>query len=180
MHSVLRSARAQTVLLFLFGLSMGFAILSSLAHGSAEAEADAGQQAPASASPSPAPAVDPSPIATASPTLTVPPDPVDDPGGAVDSVRSAWRDGGWLGVALVGFYLLVLIAKRYVSWLTTGRRAVVVAALVTAIVTAISTFTGQGPTLSWAINALVAGVLLYLRPEPVPTPAPETEPAKEI
>ena len=40
-----------------------------------------------------------------------------------------------------------------------------VAALLTAIVTGISTFAGGEPTLAWGINALVAGILLYLRPE---------------
>lgn len=144
-------------------LAIGLALsMLSGAHATATFEVAGATAAPLSEVPPPS-AVDAGPVAA--PSLTVPPDPIDNPGGALDAARAAWRDGGWLGVTLVAVYLLVLLAKRYVSWLTTGRRAVVVAALLTALVTAISTFTGAGPTLSWAINALVAGVLLYLRPE---------------
>lgn len=122
----------------------------------------ASADAPDAAPPAP-PSAAPAPVAA--PSLTVPPDPVDDPAGAIDALRAAWRDGRLLGTTLVALYLLILVAKRYVSWLATGRRAVVVAALTTALVTAISTLTSGTASLAWAIEAISVGVLLYLRSE---------------
>lgn len=158
LHAI--SNRLTLALAFVVSFLIAFALLSRAAHG-APADPDAPDASPPVAMGT-SNATTPPLVA---PSLTVPPDPIDNPGGALDAARSAWRDGGWLGVTLAGLYMLVLVARRYVPWLATGRRAVVVAALLTALVTGISTFTGGEPTLAWGINALVAGILLYLRPE---------------
>jgi len=163
------SFRLSLALAFIVSFLIAFALLSHAAHG-APADPESPDASPPVAMGSGSTTTPPVPTP---PSLTVPPDPIENPGGALDAARAAWRDGGWIGVMLVGVYLLVLAAKRYVSWLATGRRAVVVASLMTALVTAISTFTGAGPTLSWAVNALVAGVLLYLRPESKPNDDPD-------
>ena len=160
---LIRSHRFQVYALSTISLLASLLVTRHMAYGAAAEPAIVDVAA------APDVATTPVPVAStpaAAPTLQVPPDPLDDPSGAVDAARSAWRDGGWLGVALVVFYLGVLVAKRWVSWLQTGRRAVVVASVLTALVTAIATFSGGTPTLSWAANALIAGVLLYLRPEP--------------
>lgn len=107
---------------------------------------------------------------TGGPTITAtqsPPDPELDTSGFVDEVSVAWKRGAYLTVCLLIAYGGLLVARKRIKWLATGRRAVVSAAGVTALATAIlGLSTGHAPTLAWAINALAAGFALYLRPEP--------------
>jgi hypothetical protein len=159
LHAI--SSRMSLALAFIVSFLIAFALLSRAAHG-APADLDAPDASPPVAMGT---SNATTPPLVASPSLTVPPDPIDDPSGAIDALRAAWRDGRLLGTTLVVLYLLILFAKRYVSWLATGRRAVVVAALTTALVTAISTLTSGTATLAWALEAVSVGVLLYLRSE---------------
>lgn len=165
----LRSSRLLEVFAFILAATLAFALMSHAAHGAPLQTQDAVYHASAAVSD-----VGHGALRAGGPILTVPPDPIDNPGGALESARAAYRDGGGIGLTLVICFLLVLLARRYVSWLQTGRRAVVVASILTALVTAIATFTGEGPTLAWLIGAVTSGVLLYLRPEAPPPAAPST------
>jgi hypothetical protein len=132
---------------FAFSLSLGFA---AAVHDRAYAQAAATS----------APTIPP--VATAAP-----PDPESDTSGFVDEVGAAWKRGAYLTVCLLIAYGGLLVARKRVKWLASGRRAVITAGAVTALATAIlGLSTGNAPTVAWAVNALAAGFALYLRPEP--------------
>jgi hypothetical protein len=131
MHSVLRSYRVQTMLTFVLGFSLAFAVLSSLAHG-----ADAGTQAQVASAPdsagAPARTEDPTParIATAwQPTAGIPtslaptpaasaaplPDPINEPLSFWDAVKALRRTGGfWAALAIGLATLMAAIRARAV------------------------------------------------------------------
>ena len=145
-----------TIAVFAFTLSLGMSAAiyeRSYAQGSATAATEIPQTPQAAASEQPA-------------IKVAPPTPDTDAGGFTAELGAAWSRGAYLTVCLLVLYGALAVARKRVKWLATGRRAVVTAAAVTALATAIiGLSTGNGPTLAWAFNALAAGFALYLRPE---------------
>lgn len=88
-------------------------------------------------------------------------DPVSDPGGWIDSVRTNYQNGSYLTVTLLILFGALIGARRYIAWLNVGKRAALVAAvlaMLTAVITALSG--GATPSVSLFLNALAGGAAL--------------------
>lgn len=106
-------------------------------------------------------------IATSPAVAPAPPDiadPVAAPGDFIDDVRNAYQWGGWLGVTLLIAYALLMLLQRWIAYLRTGWRKVVIASAFTALIAMIAALSeGEPPSLSLIVNALVAAALLAIR-----------------
>jgi hypothetical protein len=148
-------------LIALAALVGGMAV-GDLAYADGIASVDAGPAPPAAAG-----------IAT-SPTADVPPappaDPIADPGDFIDDTREAYQNGGWLGATLLLLYGALLVLQRWIAYLRTGWRKVVIASTLTALVALIAALSnGDPPTFSLVANTLVAAALLAIKTVAAPS-----------
>lgn len=95
------------------------------------------------------------------------PDPVADPGGFVDAVRKLWSGGALVPAVLLALYGVLLLARKHVTWLQTGKRAVYTAAVLTFLTgCAEAASRGNTPTLGVIVGALFGAITLALQPVP--------------
>lgn len=95
--------------------------------------------------------------------------PPTDAGGIFGRLASDWHDGKLLDAVVVGLFGLVLLARalpKIGPWLSQGRRAAVVAGVLAALTTGITTLASKTVTFDWFQGVLSAGILMYLHPNP--------------
>jgi len=127
---------------------------------------DAGA-APDDVQPAAAPVAAPAPEAVPPAASIAAPDPVEDPGGFVDSVRKLYKGGALVPAILLAAYGLLVLLRNRVAWLRTGKRAVYTAAAVTFLTgCAEAAARGTTPTLGVIVGALFAAITLALQPVP--------------
>jgi hypothetical protein len=147
-------------LIALAALVGGMAV-GDLAYADGIASVDAGPAPPAAG------------IAT-SPAADVPAappaDPIAAPGDFIDDTREAYQRGGWLGATLLLLYGALLVLQRWIAYLRTGWRKVVIASALTALVALIAALSnGDPPTFSLVANTLVAAALLAIKTVAAPS-----------
>ena len=108
---------------------------------------------------------------SAAPAVTKIPDPVKDPGGALEELNKLYKNGAFAGLFyLLGFFALVY-AERKIKWLSTGYRKVAVASLLYgAGMLAERAISGTTPNASMIVGALTASpVFAFKAVGPKPT-----------
>jgi hypothetical protein len=136
------------------GAYLGGEMLGRMAYADGIASVDAGPAPPAAEVQSPAP----------------PADPIAAPGDFIDDTREAYQNGGWLGATLLLLYGALLVLQRWIAYLRTGWRKVVIASTLTALVALIAALSnGDPPTFSLVANTLVAAALLAIKTVAAPS-----------
>jgi hypothetical protein len=134
------------------GAYLGGEMLGRMAYADGIASVDAGPAPPSAIATSPA---------------EVPPaiaDPVAAPADFVDDVRGSYQKGGWLAVTLALIYGLLLVLQRWIAYLRTGWRKVVIASALTALLALIAALSnGDPPSLALVANVIGAAVLLAVK-----------------
>lgn len=160
---VLESPKFQSLLAFLFGLVVTFALITSI-HGAALPVADS---VPVAAS---AGADQFTPVLAA---VVVPAgDPIANPSGWYDVFRSAVGTSHVLA-ALVALLALLRVLGSRVPWLRIGWRVPVAGAASALLLTLIQTWPADAHQwVQWLVSAALAVALMLFQPTPVPVPAP--------
>jgi hypothetical protein len=145
------------------GAYLGGEMLGRMAYADGIASVDAGPAPPAEGiATSPAVADrDVKPDNVAPPAIA---DPVAAPADFVDDVRGSYQKGGWLAVTLALIYGLLLVLQRWIAYLRTGWRKVVIASALTALLALIAALSnGDPPSLALVANVIGAAVLLAIK-----------------
>ena len=103
-------------------------------------------------------------VNVAPPMPTGVPDPVEDPGGAIDALTALYTKGALTPFFyLLGFFMLVY-AERKVKWLAVGYRKVCVSSLLYAAgMLAERAIAGTTPTMAMAVTALGGAALFAFK-----------------
>lgn len=150
-------------------IPLGALGLSHLAYAEGQADApalfDAGPTAPPPTAFAPSGVADDAEdaVPTAPPAFTL--DPAGDPLGTGSLVWRLWRGGALIPALLVGIFGLLVLASRYVAWLSEGRRAVYTAAAIAGLgMLAEPATRGTTPNMGMVIAAIGAMTALLFPP----------------
>jgi hypothetical protein len=136
------------------GAYLGGEMLGRMAYADGIASVDAGPAPPAADR-------DVKPDNVAPPTIA---DPVAAPADFIDDMRGSYQKGGWLAVTLALIYGLLLVLQRWIAYLRTGWRKVVIASALTALLALIAALSnGDPPSLALVANVIGAAVLLAIK-----------------
>lgn len=198
-RSAIRSVQLPVIVAFVVSLAASFMLLSSAAHGDemqaqpavyhptdaapvqtvaltspalqlvaapvplslqAAALPKAGAQADTGVEPTPAP--------TLPPAADIP-DPEQDPGGFIDSVRAFWANGGKVPTVLAVLIGVMAVLKRRIDWLGVGWRATAVSIAGVLVATLLDTWFSSGAAgniWAWLFGGVVGVVNFIANPRP--------------
>ena len=171
---LLSNQRLIMILSFLASLVLAFSLFSRAAHGAA-VDPTAPDASPGSMMPD-VPAAGPAivPPSTATP-LPPPaaeiPDPEQDPGGFINSLRAFWANGGKVPTVLAALIGLIAVLKRRVLWLGIGWRATAVSLVGVLVATLLDTWLSTGAAgniWTWLFGGVFAVVSFIVNPRSDP------------
>jgi hypothetical protein len=146
------------------GAYLGGEMLGRMAYADGIASVDAGP-APPNASARPDSAAPNAAGSLASDTPTPVPDPVAAPVETAGEVHRLWKSGAILPAIIVALWALLLLARKWVPWLSAGKRAVYLGIAVTFVGAFVErAAAGSTPTLGMLLAAAATAVGAVMSP----------------